>query len=180
VEFLFDRWQPWDADATLAALGVRLSYWPFRALLGVYFQDADGSEHVALRADLADPDNTRLRRQTIAHELGHRSRHRGEHTGAMRADTDALRSTRAELEAERWAGAQLCPPGLVKAFVERVGTVEREQVADLADRCAVTEAWLTWWLGDLRRRGVIGDAHGGGLHLDWIPHRPNGRFADLG
>ncbi len=175
---LLDRWVPWDADRAAALVAVRITYWPFRELLGVYLQHDDATDEIALRESLADPDQSRLRRQVIAHELGHRALHRGEHMGVVHCDTDVVITNRAELHAERWAGIQLCPPAIILMFFERMGTVGPHEIAELADRCGVMPQWLTWWVGDLLGRGVIREEFGRDLHQDWVPHRPNGRFSE--
>ncbi|HZQ97282.1 MAG TPA: hypothetical protein VFC93_00545 [Chloroflexota bacterium] len=175
-----DDWRPWDPDRAAVAEGVAIVYWRFRTVLGLYIQNADGPDEIALRADLADPANARLRRQVVAHELGHRALHRGSHVPVLRCDlVDAALSNRADLDAERWGGERLCPPEVVREFFERAEAVGPEGVADLADRCGVTPEWLTWWLGDLRRRGVVKDEWGRGLHQALVPHMPNGRFLDV-
>jgi len=173
------RLRPFDPDREAARLGIdEIEYWPMERFLGMYATDGMRKQ-IALAEHLALREHARLRRVVLAHELGHANLHRGVLVAPLACACDQVALVRAELAAERWAGERLCPPTVIKSAMERWGAIDREETAELADQLQVPEDWLTWWMGDLRRRRILTDPWGRGLHQEWVPRQPGGRFGPI-
>lgn len=171
-------WVPWDPDACAAAVGVPVDYEPFDTALGMYLVTRSGGPTIGLRSDLAEPRNERTRRITLAHELGHHAVTTGDLVlYGCRPGTKAVRSKH-EIAAERWAAERLCPPELVRAVFRQHDTIDRGEIALLADLTLTTPEFVTWWCATLQRTGRLRD---GRSHPDpaWVPTNPTGSFADL-
>lgn len=153
----WERWRPrFDPDRAAEVAGVQVSYdFPLDRLLGLYARDEDGYGYVALRPDLRQPSHERLRRVVLAHELAHHSLHAGIYVGPFQCRQADLATSHAEMQAERWAAEKLCPVRLVHAVMWNEGRIDREEMERLAEVVRVPDAFIVWWLGDLKERGLL-------------------------
>jgi len=143
-----------DPEEAATRAGVDVSYWAHLPYLGLYMQH-DGRGFVALRADLEHRSSERLRRVVLAHELAHHALHVGVYTDPFHCRRDELATSHVEAQAERWAAERLCPLALVRDAVSLWGYIGPEEITDLADLARVPDAFVAWWLADLRRRGML-------------------------
>jgi len=59
------------------------------------------------------------------------------------------------MQAERYAGELLCPIECVRTYAAERGTVEAEELYELADAVDAPEPFLRWWIGELAARGLL-------------------------
>lgn len=146
---------PVDPDQVAQDLGIAVSYWDRLPCLGIFARTRDGCAEIALRGDLQQPRNERLRRVTLAHELGHAALHAGTYTSPLHCHRPDFTASRIEFQAERFAGEMLCPESLVQALCRDRGEIGPEEIEELADAVQAPNEFVGWWVAFLARSGRI-------------------------
>lgn len=131
-----------------------VSDWAHLPSLCLYMRHG-GRGFVTLRADLEHRSNERLRRVVLAHELAHHVLHVGVYTNPFHCRRDERATSHVEAQAERWAAERLCPIPLVREALAQWGRIGQEEATDVADVARVPDAFVVWWLSDLKRRGEL-------------------------
>ena len=147
-----------DVDLIAADLGINVSYWTDLPCLGIFARTDDGCADIALRADLQRPAQDRLRRVTLAHELGHAALHVGTYTSPLHCRRSDLTASRIEFQAERYAGELLCPPAVVQALCAERRCIGPEEIEELSDAVLAPNEFIGWWVAYLARTGRIAPA----------------------
>lgn len=146
-----------DPDQVAEAEGIDVTYWGELPSLGLYLR-VGGQGFIALHRELQQDKG--LRRVVLAHELGHHMLHVGVFAERFACGPKqywaTLRTSHVEMQAERWAAERLVPVTLIHEMCMRCCQIGPEQITELAELTDVPESFLTWWLEDLRDRGVLG------------------------
>jgi hypothetical protein len=146
---------PVSVDIIAEDLGIGVSYWDDLPCLGVFARTNEGCSEIALRADLQQPCNERLRRVTLAHELGHAALHAGTYTSPLHCHRPDFTASRIEFQAERYAGQLLCPEALVQALCRERGEIGPEEIEELADAVQAPNEFVGWWVAHLAGSGRL-------------------------